>query len=871
MLRYHVNRTAAGAKAYYGQNSDYRLEGQEPEQGFDGNGAARLGLSGPDRRAFERLCDNLHPQTGKTLTQRQRADRIVGVDFTFDGPKGFAVMEALASPEERARLRDALHQSALETMREMEESASTRVRKGKAYESRRTGNLLWLNCRHDTTRPVGGVPDPQRHEHFFILNATFDPVEKQWKAANLYEVIRDLPYYEHAFHQRLSHRLREMGYGIEQRGRYFEIEGVDKQLANKFSRRTTLIEETAKRKGIDDPRAKSRLGAKTREAKADNFTREQLENIWRSRLTPKEARTLSDLEKAAREGPEPSRISPEQAMDHAARHVFERKSAAPATELVAEAMRYGRGQFKPEEAWAKLESDDRYTGKIEGRLYVASRKVLGEENKIARLAKEGKATLKPLAPKFQPDKKLNAEQRAAVSYLLSHTGTIAVVIGDAGVGKTTLLKEAKRGCPVGITALSPTTAASRNLKGEGFPEADTVAKFLTDREFRERSRGGVILVDEAGMVGTEAMARVLGYAKQLDARVWLVGDGKQHKSPARGEPLGLVMEEVEPATVTKIQRQKGGYRALVELARDHPAQAVEQMKAKGWLQEISGEARHDRMAQDYLEKSAKGSVLAIAPTHAEGAKLTQAIRGKLRESGKIGEEREFERLISRQFTEAQREAETGPGDVIQFNQNVKGHKRGERLEVESPPPFPASKFEVYRKEKIGIAVGDTLRITRNGYAGKRRLGNGDLLKVVGFTPEGDVLDEKGRVLPKDWGHWAHGYASTSHAAQSRTVDHVLIAMGKESLPATSKEQFYVSVSRGRKSAVVYADDAGLLKRAVQRGDDRPSARDVAGPQGEPKKRGLTAAIIDRVKRLARLDRLAGRGVDRGREERNYER
>jgi conjugative relaxase-like TrwC/TraI family protein len=866
MLRYHVNRTAAGAKAYYGGNSDYRLEGQELEHGFGGNGAERLGLSGPDKEAFERLCDNLHPQTGKTLTQRQKADRIVGVDFTFDGPKGFAVLEALASPEERERLREALHRSALETLQEMEESASTRVRKGKAYESRTTGNLVWLNCRHDTTRPVGGVPDPQRHEHFFTLNATFDPVEGRWKAANLYGVIRDLPYYEHAFHQRLSNRLREMGYGIEQRGRYFEVAGIDRSIVAKFSRRTAQIEKVAKEKGIDDPREKSRLGAKTREGKADNLTREQLQEVWRSRLTPKEAKALTDLEKAARErGPQPPGVSPEQALDHAARHLFERNSAVPATELVAEALRYGRGQFKPEEAWAKIENDDRYTGRIEGRLYVASRKVLAEENKIVRLAKEGKATLKPLAPKFQPDRNLNAEQRAAVSYLLSHTGTIAVVIGDAGVGKTTLLNEARRGCPVPITALSPTTAAANNLRNEGFPHANTVARFLTDPKFRESARGGVILIDEAGMLGTEATAKVLGHAKHLEARVWLVGDDKQHGSPARGSPLGLVLEEVEPASVKKIQRQKGGYKALVELARDHPAQAVEQMQAKGWLVEVES---HEKMAEDYLEKSAKGSVLAIAPTHAEGAAVTDAIRGKLRESGKIGEEREFTRLVDRQLTAAQRETETGPGDVVQFNQNVKGHKRGTRLEVESPPPYPASCYEVYRPEALRIAVGDTLRITRNGYAGKHRLSNGDLLKVKGFSPEGDVIDAKGRVLPKAWGHWAHGYVATSHASQSRTVDHVLISMGKEGLGAAGREQFYVSVSRGRKSAMVYTDDAGLLRRAVQRGDERHSARDVGD---EPKKKGLMATVIDRIKRLTRLDRTAERGVDRAREERNFER
>lgn len=57
-------------------------------------------------------------------------------------------------------------------------------------------------------------------------------------------------------------------------------------------------------------------------------------------------------------------------------------------------------------------------------------------------------------------------------------------------------------------------------------------------------------------------------------------------------------------------------------------------------------------------------------------------------------------------------------------------------------------------------------------------------------------------LPNDVGHIQHGYVATSHAAQGKTVDRVLIAMGSESVPAISAEQFYVSVSRGRDRAGV---------------------------------------------------------------------
>src|SRR5204862_8239194 len=101
----HVQKSAADAKRYYA-TPDYYAEGAAHQNEFGGRAATLLGITGPaEKDAFERLCDNRHPLTGEQLTQRMKSERIVGIDFTFDGPKGFAVLEALASPEERRRLR----------------------------------------------------------------------------------------------------------------------------------------------------------------------------------------------------------------------------------------------------------------------------------------------------------------------------------------------------------------------------------------------------------------------------------------------------------------------------------------------------------------------------------------------------------------------------------------------------------------------------------------------------------------------------------------------------------------------------------------------------------------------------------------------
>ena len=87
MIRITQQNSATDAKRYYA-TADYYSQGQEIVGRWGGKGAARLGLEGTvDKFSFERLCDNLHPQTGKPLTVRTRSERRVGYDFTFSVPK----------------------------------------------------------------------------------------------------------------------------------------------------------------------------------------------------------------------------------------------------------------------------------------------------------------------------------------------------------------------------------------------------------------------------------------------------------------------------------------------------------------------------------------------------------------------------------------------------------------------------------------------------------------------------------------------------------------------------------------------------------------------------------------------------------------
>lgn len=249
MLRIIQNTHAGSAKSYYAA-SDYYSEGQELVGRWGGKAASLLGLEGTvDQRAFDALCDNLHPQTGKQLTPRLRDDRTVGYDFNFHVPKSVSLLYEIGRDE---RILDAFRAAVGETMGEIEADMKTRVRKQGENAERATGNLLWAEFIHFTSRPVDGLPDPLLHAHCFAFNVTHDPQERRWKAGQFRDIKRDAPYYQAAFHVRLANKLADLGYGIERQGKAWEVSGISRKVIERFSRRTEQIEETAP-EGFDQP------------------------------------------------------------------------------------------------------------------------------------------------------------------------------------------------------------------------------------------------------------------------------------------------------------------------------------------------------------------------------------------------------------------------------------------------------------------------------------------------------------------------------------------------------------------------------------------------------------------------------------------
>lgn len=873
MLRITMNKSASGAKKYYCEQ--YYQEGSSAALSYyaghdetigrwGGKAAAALGLTGDiNRQDFASLCDNLSPLTGKKLTGRNDTDRTVGYDFTFNASKSVSLAYALGSEADKKAILAAFHQSVRETMTEVETGMQARVRARGQNENRLTGNIAYGEFTHFTTRPIDGLPDPHLHSHCFVFNATYDQDDQKWKAGQFQQINQDAPYYEAVFHSKLAHHLQQAGYDIARTKNGFELAGIEKHTLEKFSRRTQEIEEYAQKHQITSDKEKSLIGARTREAKRPLLSPVDQEAEWFSRLSTGETESLQRLRKQA------STVHDEndaalKALQFSLAHHLERKSVASDKEILATAIKSSIGQATPQQIKQEFDNDSTILSASEKlRTFITTKDALREEKELIRHCLASRNSLAPLYETYEPQNpQLNDQQRSAVRHALTSSDGIVLITGKAGTGKTTLMREVQAGIlerGKQIFAFAPSSEASRNVqRSEGFNNADTVARLLMDQQLHAQLKHQVIWIDEAGMLSNRDMNRVLAIANAQNARVILSGDTKQHGSVERGDALRIIEQEtgIKPATVNKIQRQKNvDYKQAVEwLSHGRVDKGFKKLDEMGAIHEMAGsQDRISAITEEYYHSaygyqfSPPKEVLVIAPTHAEGDRITESIRERLKAQQVLGQQdRTLTVLKNRQLTEAEKQQPESYrlGDVVIFHQNSRGIKAGRKLEVTNidaggifakdanDAPYTitlseAKKFTVYEPRPLQVAEGDKIRLTANGKSREgKNLFNGSSFRIERFDAEGNLLVSNGSTLSPDFGHIAHGYCLTSHASQGKTTDKVILSQSSATFRASSMEQFYVSISRGRQAVSIYTDDKADLLQAVSRSSERSSAMEL---------------------------------------------
>jgi conjugative relaxase-like TrwC/TraI family protein len=846
-----AHKNLADAESYFDEHlaqNDYYAAGEIRPGQWIGTGAERLELKNiVIRDEFHALCENRNLQNGERLTQRQQREdtRRVFYDFTCSAPKSVSV---LAVTLDDGRLVSAHEEATRIAFRELETFAATRVRKQGSQRDRTTGNLIAAAFTHTSSRAL----DPQLHTHFTVFNATFDETEKCWKAlqaGGMYDAIR---YGTAVYRNELAKRIQAIGYRIQPAKHGFEIEGVSPEILKRFSKRSQqrdavvqALEQKLGRKlsnnaislAVHQSRAKKIKGISTTEVREQQL----------AQLQPDELHALQKLTKTIPPVQQVRRFKPEnQAFNYAIAHVFERKSVVPEHELLGVALAQHPGELDlPALKQAVMSSAEL----IKTERGLSTRQILATELVLIQTVNEGCDAVAPLHPGYQPADWLGEDQRRAIYHVLRTSDQITGLRGLAGSGKTTALRELVTACKeakIEPLFCAPTAAATDVLRKEGF-EAVTLQSLLLSKKVL--SQNNLVVLDEAGAVGIDDMKRLFDLAH--DARVVLSGDTGQHASVARGDALRILERHsnFKSGQLTAIRRQrKAEYRKAVELAaQKRTVEAFAQLEHMGVVAELGGDQLHESAAKSYLKALAeKQSALLVAPTWNEIEAVTEKVRAALKASGRLaGEEKEFEVFDSLAWTEAQKRdaRQYRPGMAIRFHRGQLGFDKDETVSVVavendslkvqradgSDNNFKVGQgsalfaCDVGEKRKLKVAAGDKLLLQAN--AARKRFINAELVEVLAINGDAIMLTD-GRVIPKNYRTFTHGYAVTSHAAQGKTVDQVLVVASSRSLPAVSQQQFYVSISRGRERCQIFTDDAERLRSHVTYSSARLAAVEV---------------------------------------------
>ncbi|HEY3492212.1 MAG TPA: MobF family relaxase, partial [Solirubrobacterales bacterium] len=534
---YYLAKVAEGAEDYYSGEG-------EAEGYWLGDSAEDLGLQGKvDPDQLVGMLTGHNPATGDPFGLQHVAGKgpVPGFDLTFGAPKSVSVIWALGGQGAAAEVK-AAHAAAVQAGLDYLQGAACWTRRGKGGRVFLKGNgFLGAGYVHRSSR----AGDPHLHTHVLVANATF--AEGRW--TRLYHPAL----YEHAktasavyeahlrdeLTRRLGVRFKEVRNGIA------EIEGFAPDHLRHFSKRRLEILEAAGPGASANALQVATLA--TRPAKEAEAEGETMRDRWRREaeeigLTREAVRSTFANEKAV---PYDGRITiaeVEARVTEFASH-FDRRDVIQA---VGNCLRSGAPGAKVEELadafiakadlvlFASSPKGERFTTRA---IWELEQKALGTVEDMA--AQQHRAVVSEIVvgrvlaerPSLKPD------QRAMVERLLTGGEGVVVVIGEAGTGKTYALAAAARGwesqeIPTRLRAAAPTWRAANVLRAEGF-DATSAARLLGELDRAAASgegglgRGSVLLVDEAGMVDSRNLARLIDHAREAEAKLVLIGDPAQ--------------------------------------------------------------------------------------------------------------------------------------------------------------------------------------------------------------------------------------------------------------------------------------------------------------------------------------------------------
>lgn len=839
-----IGKMAAGQEEYYLSlaTGRYYTESGEPVGQWRGQGAAKVGLAGevlgPDlRNLFQGKSADGH----RDWVQRpNRKAHTPGWDHTFSAPKSVSVVWSQCEPDVREAIQ-AAQAAAVESAMAYLESTASFTRRGRNGRTRERTDLIIATFEHSTSRLL----DPQLHTHALVLNVGT-------RADGTTGTVLSNPLFRHKmaagalYRAELAAQLgRRLGVQVERSGTSFEIRGVPRPLMRRFSQRRQQIEGALAAAGYTTAKAAARATLETR-AQKTHAPRAALFEQWRQvgreygwspgpvlskaagrdrpgdveRLRGEIAELIQEMTWGA------SVFTEREIVQHAA--VLAQGRGLTAAQVLSTVRAHLR-EAEPVVALGTLNDERFYTTKevldIEKRLLGAVEASRGVKGHTARESTHDRVMRGiDRVRARQGEAPLSAEQREAIAYVTGAEGGIKVVDGLAGTGKTTMLSAAravweKEGYRVVGAALSG--KAAQNLQDGSGIETVTVARWLWDMDrtiwgdlkhhVTQLARAAlkmptwklepyrmdantVLVIDEAGMVGTRQMERLLAAAAKAGATVVAVGDDRQLQPIEAGGPFAAMKKALGGARLIEIVRQR-----------------------EEWARQAVGEL-------------AEGKVREALSTFAEHGRLT-VTKGRIEARDAL-------------FIAWKKEGLAKPQDhLILTGTNEDAEKLNARAQKEHAGLRPFRRSVTIRSDPDE----NDQRTDRTYYTGDRILflqnskfygvSNGDLGTIVGFgtnrlRPTVKVRLDRGgtrTINTENYKHFQLGYAVTSHKAQGSTVENVYVLAGGG---MQDREITYVQVSRARGCAYLFAYDAGGegtvpgVAAEMERSRRKPLAHDV---------------------------------------------
>jgi conjugative relaxase-like TrwC/TraI family protein len=775
--RYYLGKVAEGADDYYSGEA-------EAEGYWLGDSAEDLGLQGKvEPVQLVAMLTERNPSTGEPLGLRHvEGGAVPGFDLTFSAPKSVSLLWALGGHPVAAEVKAAHAEAVQAGLDYLQQTACWTRRGAGGHEFLKGKGFLAAGYVHRSSR----AGDPQLHTHVLIANATF--AEGRWTRLYhpaIYEHAKTASYvYEAHLRDELTRRLgvrwREVVNGLS------EIEGFTPEQLRAFSTRRAEILEAAGEGA--SARAMQVATLATREVKDRDLTTESLRGVWRQKaqevgLDREAIRATFGQERQAPEG----RVAVAEVAAVLTSHAshFDRRDAiqaianclpagAPGPEVVELADMYlsrpdviriaetPRGErFTTRAIW---ELEQKALARAETMASANDRAVVDEVIGSRVLARR---------PSIKPD------QEAMVRRLLGGGEGLVIVVGEAGTGKTYAVVAAARGWADSgneLRVAAPTWRAANVLRSEGL-DATSVARLLAELDRgtaagqQALAKGSVLVVDEAGMVDSRAMARLIDHAERAEAKLVLIGDPAQLGEIEAGGMFGALAARTDPVVLDEVIRHEHDLdREAAKLIREGSGREAISVYQGAERVTVSNDplARRYAMVANWWQRYREGEdALMIAKRNAEIRELNQMARERMRAGSRLGAE----------------EIKVGEVDFAVGDQVI--------------TRVNDQKLGVFNRERWRIAEVDV---------DSRRLWLDGIDTAKRVCVDSVFL---GRVNPRDGAAAIeHGYAATIYQAQGATLDSAFVMAD----PSMTKEEFYVAGSRTRRETYLYATHEVQLAR-----------------------------------------------------------